>query len=352
MTPGSRRKARAAAADDVNFKFTINHEGGQIDSSTMPYVSEFNGLQVKGLEAACLKHVKSALHIASTASITMTAVWKGEAYGLASSTDLEGFMCVLRRTSMRDLEDAQYVVKVQVARKGRESKKDPDAPDRATVTALKEINLFCYREKSQGAEGEWGLDCDNVLAQQPSLLKVFNSNREIVWRAMGDGRYLLNPITGCCPFAGCLHSRQKLNALNAYWWMYSDKKKSHWLTVHKNNPAVPILIARFERLRKEPNISDARLDELAGPNPLTPEWMAEHAEDVGQDDGKRPLEFPAMKDLFNPGDISSNLARGRWVEAKKEAFQQLLVQRQADREAQAEREDEAQRARARQAMGQ
>ena len=85
MTPGSRRKARAAAADDVNFKFTINHEGGQIDSSTMPYVSEVNGLQVKGLEAACLKHVKSALHIASTASITMTAVWKGEAYGLASS---------------------------------------------------------------------------------------------------------------------------------------------------------------------------------------------------------------------------------------------------------------------------
>ena len=138
--------------------------------------------------------------------------------------------------------------------------------------------------------------------------------------------------------------------MNYYQFLFSDKKSSHWLTIHKGNPAVPILIARFERLRKDPHVRDTTLDEVAGPNPLTSEWMAAHAEEVG-DDGMRSLSSESMKDLFDPDDISTNLARGRWAEEKKAAYSQLLVERQAERDAQVEAEAEASRARAAQAMG-
>ena len=41
----------------------------------------------------------------------------------------------------------------------------------------------------------------------------------------------------------------------------------------------------------DPNVKDETLDDpsVAGPNPLTSEWMAAHAEEVGPDDGMRTL---------------------------------------------------------------
>jgi hypothetical protein len=247
---------------------------------------------------------------------------------IMDGTGLEGFMSVLRRAPMRELEGADYMVTVQVTIKSRMKSKAADVPKRPAVVAFDAINDFCYAgNKAKGAEGLWTLDCDNVLAEQPSMLKAFHQQRELVRRATGDGRYILGPTTGACTFLACRHMRQRFNNINYYPYLFSDKHQSHWLTVHKNNPAVPILIARFEMLKNQPNITDLQLDERAGANPLTSEWMAEHAEEVG-DDGMRSLEGELMADLFEPGDISTNLARAQWAETKKEEYKHLLATRQ------------------------
>ena len=65
--------------------------------------------------------------------------------------------------------------------------------------------MHCYKEKHGGFMGTWNIDCSNVVAELPSLLKGFVAQRTLVERAMGDGRYLINPITAACPFAGCSH---------------------------------------------------------------------------------------------------------------------------------------------------
>ena len=62
-----------------------------------------------------------------------------------------------------------------------------------------------------------------------------------------------------------------------------------------------------------------------GPNPLTAEWMAEHAAEVGQDDGLR--SFDELRDRFNPSDMSTNLARGKWVEAVEAEYKEVLAKR-------------------------
>eukprot|EP00966_Prymnesium_polylepis_P336116 7391431-Prymnesium_polylepis.1 len=348
MTPNSRRKARAEAADGVIFRLSTQHPSGEKSMTQLPYANSA-GLYMRGLSDEALDFIKSSLRLAPKAVILMTARWNGQECPLRNITELEGFMGLLRQSSTRDLEKAGNVVMVNVQVQGRVRLKAADAPERPTETAKKALEGFCYLGSSHGAEGEWTLHCDNVLVQQPSVLKTFLGNRRLVGRALGDPRYFLNPVRGICPFAGCNHARQSLNAINAFWWLYSEKKKSHWITVHGKNPAVPLLIKRLEKLRSDPNISDERLNQVAV-NPLTSEWMAEHHEEVGED-GVRSLNDMSLKDLFEPGDISSNLAKAQWAERKKEEYKVFLEQRAREREAQAEEEAAASRARAAQAMG-
>ena len=96
MTPRSRRKARKEAAEEVNFKFSFNHDGGQISTTVIPYSGDA-GIFMKGFSQDALKHLKKSLQIAASASITMTAVWRGELFAnIACVNTFEGFMQVLR----------------------------------------------------------------------------------------------------------------------------------------------------------------------------------------------------------------------------------------------------------------
>ena len=155
---------------------------------------------------------------------------------------------------------------------------------------------------------------------------------------------------GICPFVGCRHARHRFNAVNYYGFLFGDKKQAHWFTSHKDNPAVAILIKRFEAIKQHSSITESDLIERNLPNPLTSEWMAEHADEVGED-GMRSLGTESMEDLFMPSDISTNLARALWVGATKESYKQLLVQRATEREATAEQVTGDSRARAAAAMG-
>ena len=67
------------------------------------------------------------------------------------------------------------------------------------------------------------------------------------------------------------------------------------------------------------------------------------------EDGPRTLE--AMRDLFEPGDISTNLARATWAEAKKVEYAQYLAERTEERAAEAQQQADAGRQRAAAAMG-
>ena len=75
-----------------------------------------------------------------------------------------------------------------------------------------QLSELCYKGAKGDGEGEWGPACDNVLAQNPTALKGFFQERERVKKAMGDGRYMLNPVVALCPFQGCrqviLHPNQ------------------------------------------------------------------------------------------------------------------------------------------------
>ena len=101
----------------------------------------------------------------------------------------------------------------------------------------------------------------------------------------------------------CEQARKSLSAVNAFWWLYADKKKSHWLKQHGGAAAGRTLGAAKEGPH---HITDDRLNQVAV-NPLTAEWLAEHKEELGED-GLRNLNDVSLKDLFEPGDISSNLA--------------------------------------------
>ena len=167
-----------------------------------------------------------------------------------------------------------------------------------------------------------------------NLLKAFMKHRELVAKAMGDGRYLLNPITGICPFDGssCKCARHRFNAVNSYPFLFNTAT-SHLRSVHRTHPAVPILIKRFEIFKRHPDMAEDNPALNAYPNPLTSEWMADHADEVG-DDGLRSIEAESKKDLFLPAsDVSTNLGRAMWAEGVKCDYAALLKTRQAEREA-------------------
>ena len=345
MTAEARREARSRAADDVVFKFKCQHEK-LVKTTQLPYAAEDGMFCLKGFKEAALKHIKQALSLGASTAIKMEAVWQHEAFDISSSTALEGFMLSLRRAQVRQLEAANYIVHVDVMKKGRE-KKGADEPERPTVTAFKEIALHCYKEKLGGATGTWNIDCSNVVAELPSVLKGFVAQRTLVERAMGDGRWLINPITAACPFAGCKDLRHRSSAVNYYQCLFADRVRSHWRKQHANNPAVDVLIKRFELLLKNPNISDDQLDRVAGANPLSTEWMAAH--NVDKDDGLRP--FDELPDLFDPQNVSSNMGRAMWVEATKAQYKEQLRLRAEGRSRSTEREAQEQRERTAQAMG-
>ena len=154
-----------------------------------------------------------------------------------------------------------------------------------------------------------------------------------------------------CPLLGCgTKPRHRLNAINAFQFLWAEKAKSHLLVckAHQDHPAVPILIKRYEAAKGDPNMSATRLNEVAGANPLTSEWMAEHAEEVGSDGLRTITSLETTRDLFE-ADVSTPLARGTWIRRTKEAYIKLLEQRKAERDSGPEAE--ASRARAAAAMG-
>jgi hypothetical protein len=155
-----------------------------------------------------------------------------------------------------------------------------------------------------------------------------------------------------CPLLGCgTKARHRLNAINAFQYLWADKARSHLLVcrAHKGHPAVPLLIQRFEAAKANSRMTPAQLDEVA-PNPLTSEWMAEHADEIGSDGLRTIASLETTRDLFD-ANLSTPLARGTWMRQAKEAYDQLLEQRKAAREASAQADADTSRARAVAAMG-
>ena len=74
---------------------------------------------------------------------------------------------------------------------------------------------------------------------------------------------------------------------------------------------------RFEALEKNPHISDEALDAL-GTVELSDSWMSDHhSEESIRTFDEEGRQWSAMTDLFNPGDISSNMLRGQWIDRVK-----------------------------------
>lgn len=93
----------------------------------------------------------------------------------------------------------------------------------------------------------WTIECDELLLKMErsaDKLSDFESERRIVTLALGDKRWLINPVTFACPFANC-QLRHSLNSLNRVEYMY-DGKNGHLLTKHRNDPAAAIIVERFK----------------------------------------------------------------------------------------------------------
>mgnify|MGYP007096126083 CR=1 FL=1 len=138
-----------------------------------------------------------------------------------------------------------------------------------------------------------------------------------------------------CPLLGCKEPRHRLNAINAAQFLWAGRD-SHLLShrAHRGNPAVAILIKRYEAAKADSQMTSQRLDALTGTvNPFTSEWMAENSAAVGSDGLRTIASLESKADLFNP-DLSSNLARGTWKRQAKEEYKRFLdVERKAEREA-------------------
>jgi hypothetical protein len=289
-----------------------------------------------GFNNRAIGYVKSALKISPKTPVAMK-MRLGES-GLQllvpDREGFEGFMNQLRICPIREYEAARYIVQVQVEKPL--ARPPPDKPrNRPDEAAYKKIVELCYKGEHGGAMGAWTAECDLVMADR-EYLKAFHNERETVRRAMGDGRYLLNPTTALCPFDGCHHARHSIKSLSYFPFLFSSTKRSrgcHWVPAesekakaHASNPAIPILIKRFQLLAKQPHISDEDLDKSAGTVQLTNDWMQEQGcpSDASPVEGIRNFDeegraFADMTDLFDPGDISSNLLRAQWVERVKAA---------------------------------
>ena len=61
-----------------------------------------------------------------------------------------------------------------------------------------QLRPLCYPATSE--EGQWTAACDELMMQSPSLLLSFDEQRaEGFARAIGDGRFLINPLRMACP---------------------------------------------------------------------------------------------------------------------------------------------------------
>lgn len=85
----------------------------------MPYMSDVGGLCLKGFSEPSLKFIRSTLHLPK-APLIMTASWLGETYPMSSDLELGTFVAILQLARMRDLEAANYIIKVDVKAKSRE----------------------------------------------------------------------------------------------------------------------------------------------------------------------------------------------------------------------------------------
>ena len=105
---------------------------------------------------------------------------------------------------------------------------------------------------------------------------------------------------------------------------------------------MPLIIERWNAALKGMSV------DAAAENPLTSEWMAEHAEEIGEDGLRTIASLETTRDLFE-ADVGTPLARGTWMRQTKEDYIKLLEQRKTERETGAEAQ--ASRARAAAAMG-
>ena len=288
---------------------------------------------MKDFNNRAVGYIKKALQIGMSTPIMMKMKLGEQGFELsvADRDSFEAFMQQLRQVSLRDFEAAHYMIHVRVV---KPSSRPPLEKPRARPheAAFKKLTETCYGDKHGGAMGSWTPECDVLMADR-DYLKTFHQQRQLVQRAMGDGRYLLNPTTALCPFDGCHHARHRLNAMSYYQFLFSSAKGKgcHWRPrapsllsprpkPHESNPAIPILVKRFEVLAKQPHISDEDLDAQAGTVQLTKEWMEAQprTSDAGETEGIREFDeegraFSEMTDLFDPGDISTNLLRAQWV---------------------------------------
>jgi hypothetical protein len=332
-------RLRGTAAESVVFHFK-NYMSGEEhgDGTSLRYTSldpAFRDavITMEGFSNRALGYIRKALHIATATPIMMKMKLGEQGFELsvADRESFEAFMQQLKQVAVRDFEAAHYMVHVRVV---KPSSRPP--PEKARVrpheAAFKKLTEMCYGSAHGGAMGTWTRECDVLMAER-DFLKTFHQQRQLVQRAMGDGRYLLNPTTALCPFDGCHHARHRLNAMSYYQFLFStvNGRRCHWRPAapsllsprpkpHESNPAIPIVIKRFEVLAKQPNISNEDLDAQAGTVQLTKEWMEAqpHTSGAGEIEAIREFDeegraFSEMTDLFDPGDISTNLLRAQWV---------------------------------------
>lgn len=340
MSPGSKTRARAEASKRIVFHFeNCMGEGQQPqgDPTTLRYTYPTEEertayISMKDYTARALGHVKSKLHIGAKTAVAMKMKLGQDSFEISveDKESFHGFMGLMEQSSIREFEDAKYMVHVRVVKPS--VKPPPEKPrNRPAEKVAEKIKDVCYRGQHGGVMGTWTRECDMLMADR-DLLKNFQRQREIVRRAMGDGRYLLNPVTAICPFDGCHHARHMLSSLSYYPFLFSATKGRgcHWRPtpssrskVHANNPAIPILVKRFELLEKNLDISDADLDAKAGKVELTQEWMqAQPHGSEGEVEGIHAFDeegrsWADMTDLFDPGDISTNLLRFQWCDRVK-----------------------------------
>lgn len=288
---------------------------------------------MEGYNNRALGYVRQRLHIGIKTPIEMNMQLgeKGYSVYVFDAESFAGFCGMLSQCSVREFESARYIVHVRVEPPSK--RPPPDKPrNRPVEKAFKKLAEVCYRGQHAGAMGTWTRECNHLMADR-EFLKQFHQQREIVRRAMGDGRYLLNPTTAICPFDGCHHARLRLNSMSYYPFLFSGStgRGCHWrpsessrVKAHSSNPAVPILCKRFELLAKQPHISDQDLDSKAGTVEFTNDWMASQPRDsqAGELESFRKFDeegraFSEMTDLFDPGDISNNLLRSQWIEKVK-----------------------------------